>query len=354
MRTVIIAASFIAISCASARAQTVVFQDGFENGFANWTASGFWNPVVDANTCMTSTTPFPEGATAAWYGNPATCNYVSAPQPNGGTLELVPWIQLPSNVASITLYYESAVYTEYCRNNYDWHWVQIYAQNGPNSGFVEPVCQYPNQPDPFPPFTFPWHERRVDLTAYAGAQVRFAFTFGTGDIFLNDTLGWLVDDVRIVTEPGVPYCPSAHPLTFCPCARYYGWGGGCNQSDGRSATLMSGGQASVGSDSLIFTAAHMPIGTMAVLFQGTLPVTATTPFGDGLMCVSGTMMRMGTSVAPNGSLTWPLSTTHLSVTGAVPPAGGDRYYQTWFRDIGVHCTAATFNLTSAEKVSWTP
>jgi hypothetical protein len=44
----------------------------------------------------------------------------------------------------------------------------------------------------------------------------------------------------------------------------------------------------------------------------------------------------------------------LSVTGLVPPAGGTRVAQVWYRNSATFCTPATFNLTNGVEVTWAP
>ncbi len=346
----------LALIAGPASGQTTVFQDGFENGLAQWTTTGLWHAVTVADPCMATTAPFPEGSSAAWYGSSATCDYSTGTSPNSGTLELNSWIQLPTNVASITLYYTSWTYTEYCRGIVDTHSVGIYAQNGPATSLGEFVCATTHSFSP--PVLLPWHERRLDLTAYQGAQVRVWFYFDTHDFLVNNTTGWLVDDVRIIAEPGSTFCPSGGPLSFCPCSPGYGWGGGCAHSSGASATLMSAGVASVAADSLQFTAAHMPAGTSAILFQGTVPGTPTSwmgYLGDGFLCLGGAVIRMGTASAPSGMVTWPLpGLPPLSAAGLVPPIGGNRYYQVLFRDSAAFCTSATYNTTNGVSLTWGP
>ena len=130
--------------------------------------------------------------------------------------------------------------------------------------------------------------------------------------------------------------------------------GGCRNSTEQSATLLSDGAASVGQDTLQFIAAHMPPGTSPTLFQGT---TLATPglFGDGLRCIGGTQMRLGTQGSPSGTTTWPApGAQSLSAAGMVPPTGSTRYYQVIYRNAISYCTPATFNLTDAERVVWSP
>jgi hypothetical protein len=336
-----------------AAAQQVVFHDGFENGLSNWTTTGLWNLEDSTDPCGAQAGPFVEGTKAAWYGIEGPCNFDTGTAPNQGALGLTNWVQLP-NVPSISLRFWSWSHTEYCwggLNMWDIHRVDVTAVGGPDTGFSQLLCFFggPIQ------VLLPWHERRIDLSAYRGASVRIAFHFDTVDKGANQLLGWLIDDVSIIAEPGERVCPSAALASGCPCMpNHIPVAGGCRNSTQQSATLLSGGMPSVSQDSLVFTAAHMPLTTLPTLFQGTT-VVAPAPFGDGLRCIGGTQIRMGTLVASNGAASWPAAgSPPLSVKGLVPPEGGTRYYQVIYRNAADFCTSATFNLTEAEKIVWLP
>jgi hypothetical protein len=341
---------FLVSTGAPVCAQQVVFHDGFESGLSSWTAGGLWNLEDSSDPCGSQAAPFLEGTKAAWFGEPGSCTYdmfFSGPE---GSLTLNSWIALP-DAPSISLRFWSFSHTEYCAKGYDRHWVEIEAQNGPDQGFTQLLCP-PSGP---PELLLPWHERRIDLSAYRGAQVRVRFTFIAGDSAFNDWLGWLVDDVSIIAEPGERICPSAGLASGCPCMpAFVPVAGGCRNSTEQSATLLSGGTPSVAQDTLVFTASHMPSGTLPTLFQGTI-ATAPAAFGDGLRCIGGAQLRLGTLHAQNGIASWPAAgTPSLSVKGLVPPAGGTRYYQVIYRNAASYCTSATFNLTDAERIVWSP
>lgn len=89
-----------------AAAQSVVFQDGFESGLTNWTATGQWDHELSTDLCGGLAAPFPDGNAAAWWGNPSTCDFDNG-QANGGMLTLNNVVALPSNVASASLYFQS-------------------------------------------------------------------------------------------------------------------------------------------------------------------------------------------------------------------------------------------------------
>ena len=353
MRIPIAALLACAYLTSASSAQTVVFDEGFETGLAQWTATGMWHAVAAGGACLGFASPFPEGTHAVWYGRVSTCDYDDG-LANSGRLQSNTWITLPANAASVSLYFKSSQETEACWHGEDVHSYVLEFQSGlVTTGLL---C-YESESPVMPTAGFvPWYERRIDLTDHRGMTLRFAFQFATNNTVENGLLGWLIDDVRVVAEPGRTFCPSPVVPSACPCDAILDVGGGCRNSLYRSATLQSGGVASVALDTLSFTAAEMPPGTAATLFQGTSPVTTPIVFGDGVLCLSGSLTRLGTQFAPSGSAVWPLAGNGpISSAGGVPPPGGDRYYQVVYRDaVPGQCTSATFNQTGAQRVSWQP
>jgi hypothetical protein len=86
--------------------------------------------------------------------------------------------------------------------------------------------------------------------------------------------------------------------------------------------------------------------------QGTL-VTGN-PFGDGRLCLGGTLTRLGVRQVLNDSSHYP-GGPHLpvSVQGVISTPG-QRLYQVWYRDAANFCTSATFNLSNVLVVNWLP
>lgn len=334
-------------------AQTVVFQDGFEGGLGQWSVTGMWHAVTASGPCLGFASPFPEGAHAVWYGREMTCNYDDG-SANSGRLQLDTWVTLPSNAGSVSLYFKSFQETEACWHGADVHSYVLDLQGGPTTtGLLCYASELPSMPTAG---LVPWYERRIDLTDYRGLTLRIAFQFETNNTVANGTHGWLIDDVRVLAEPGRTICPGTVVPTACPCDWILDVGGGCRNSLYRSATLQSGGVASVAADTLRFQAAEMPSGTAATLFQGTATPAVPTPFGDGLLCVGGSLVRLGTLFAPTGSASWPHPLVGpLAQAGSVASSGQDRYYQVVYRDaVPTHCTSATFNQTSGQRVTWSP
>jgi len=79
------------------------------------------------------------------------------------------------------------------------------------------------------------------------------------------------------------------------------------------------------------------------------------PFGDGLRCVSGFLVRLGFRQASAGRADFGLddgSATTIAARGLVPAAGYLRHHQVWYRDAASYYTSATFNLSNALSIGW--
>jgi hypothetical protein len=170
---------------------------------------------------------------------------------------------------------------------------------------------------------------------------------GQGDVF-----GALYDS-RI----GGPVTPFCFGSTSCPCGAAGAPGHGCPNSVNAAGGLLSAtGNAALGSDdTLVLEASDLPASTTCLFFQGTGTAPAPgTAFGDGLRCVSGTQIRLGTKATSAGIARYPeMGDVAISVKGALPSFGGVRHYQTWYRNAAAFCTAATFNVTSGVTAVWT-
>ncbi|MBL8859049.1 MAG: hypothetical protein JNL28_11120 [Planctomycetes bacterium] len=150
-----------------------------------------------------------------------------------------------------------------------------------------------------------------------------------------------------------PYCFGDGTGVICPCGNNGVVGGGCANSLLTSAIIGVSGTASISADSLALNGSGMPNGP-ALYFQG----TAQNPglaFGDGLLCVSGTITRLGILFNAGGASSYPgVTDPSVSVKGLVA-APGVRTYQIWYRDGDpTFCNPTTYNLSNGYQVVWTP
>jgi hypothetical protein len=142
----------------------------------------------------------------------------------------------------------------------------------------------------------------------------------------------------------------------CPCGNTGATGSGCSHSQGSSGLLATSGLARVSADTLVLVGTHMTATSSALYVQGTLDQNGGlgAAFGDGLRCIGGAQIRLGTKTNVGGSSQYPVGAEpHVSVRGVVPP-GATRFYTLYFRDPAAFCTSATFNFTNGVSIVWAP
>lgn len=154
---------------------------------------------------------------------------------------------------------------------------------------------------------------------------------------------------------GTPGCFGDGSGTACPCGNNssVGAASGCLSSLALGGRLLAHGTASVSGDTLTLDSSNVPNGP-GLFFQGTTVGGSGIAFGDGLLCSSGTITRLGVVFATGNASTYPGGTTPgpISVGGLVAP-GDVRSYQLWYRDGDpTFCTSATFNLTNEVSLTW--
>jgi hypothetical protein len=152
------------------------------------------------------------------------------------------------------------------------------------------------------------------------------------------------------------FCSGDGSGTACPCGNFGIAGNGCASSvDPAGASLGATGFPSIVNDSLVLVGAHMP-NSAVLYFQGTTPSAGGngTVFGDGLRCVAGSIVRLGTKLNAGGSSAYPSgSDVPISIRGS-NAAGAVREYQCWYRNAAPFCTPSTFNLTNGLEATWMP
>jgi hypothetical protein len=160
-------------------------------------------------------------------------------------------------------------------------------------------------------------------------------------------------------EIGDTYCLGDGSSAACPCGNASATieRAGCVNSAGTGAALRASGSASTTNDSLVLDVSGMTFGPhFPTFFQGTS--AASTPFGDGILCTSGSLLRIAILVAIGGSISIGQGTAHgvpVTTSGLIPPAGGTRYYQVIYRDaVPGYCTSATFDMSNGVKLVWRP
>jgi hypothetical protein len=196
-----------------------------------------------------------------------------------------------------------------------------------------------------------------------------AFATDAGDLIPEDENDWA--DVYLYDRPGAPAFTSlCHPgvagVIACPCANPpSGVGRGCNNSAGTGgASLAAIGGAYVSSDTLQFTTSGEKATATSVLLQGTSSPATGAVYGQGVRCVGGTLKRLFTKSAANGSIfvpEWPAGDPPVSARSAAKgnpiSPGQSRWYLVFYRDpivLGGCPAASTFNATQTGLVVWSP
>jgi hypothetical protein len=184
----------------------------------------------------------------------------------------------------------------------------------------------------------------------------------------NGCNGWIVGRemvggkkpfaARLVpTGASAPFCFGDGSGAACPCANESpaGDSSGCLHSLGSGGRLVAAGFASLSADTLVLRGSQMP-DSASLYIQGTAQQNGGLGivFGDGLRCVGGSIVRLGTQLNVMGASQYPAAgDPPVSVRGLVT-APGERTYQCWYRNSASYCTPSTFNLTNGWAIAWTP
>jgi hypothetical protein len=172
----------------------------------------------------------------------------------------------------------------------------------------------------------------------------------------------ILDDATskiVITLPvlvGVPFCFGYGTSGPCPCGNDSPTGSltGCLSSLAVGGKLIATGTASISNDTVALIGTQMP-NSSALYFQGTTQASGGfgTVFGDGLRCVTGTVVRLGTNVNANNASQYPSPGQQpVHVKGSVGTIG-TRHYQVWYRNAAPFCGPSTFNLTNGWTLTWT-
>jgi hypothetical protein len=192
----------------------------------------------------------------------------------------------------------------------------------------------------------------VVFTAYCGATYLIQVgTFGpnaviTGSISVTEAIG-------SACSPS-SFCSGDAAGTACLACNNNGTPGrGCaNSSSAIGAQLAGSGNASVSVDTLVLTASDLT--GPGLCFQATGLAAVPITFGDGMLCASIGIVRLGVAFPVAGVASYPnvLNPSPIHVAGAPVNPGDIRHYQCWYRDAAVFCSPSTYNTTNGVSVSW--
>ena len=161
------------------------------------------------------------------------------------------------------------------------------------------------------------------------------------------------------TINGQPYCFGDGSGTACPCNNFSAVGNqsGCANSLGQGGKLTGSGTAMISSDTLVLSVSQLPSAISMLFFQGNTPSALGhgTAFFDGLVCAGSSLVRLaGKTSSATGTASYPQAGDPLlHIRGLIPPAGGVRHYQAWYRNFTGPCGTHS-NFTNGWMLLWVP
>ncbi|MBI5363464.1 MAG: fibronectin type III domain-containing protein [Planctomycetes bacterium] len=203
-----------------------------------------------------------------------------------------------------------------------------------------------------------WPGQTMELVSHvvhdvqgAGTTITLTVTTVSGTGFIDGFQLIRLPDTSVFTS----FCSGDGSGTPCPCGNNGTDGHGCANSSFATGALLGGtGVTSVSADTVQLQASSMT-GATCVFFQGTSDM-APVVVGDGLGCVTGSVIRLGTKSVAGGTSSFPQAGDPLvSVRGQIPPTGATRYYQCFYRNAAASfCPPGTSNRTNGVVIVWAP
>lgn len=177
---------------------------------------------------------------------------------------------------------------------------------------------------------------------------------GDMDLAVAERYANQVQVLRNCRISGRPFCSGDGSGSPCPCGNNGTVGRGCANSNvgSQGALLTATGAASIASDSLILNGTDL---TGPGLFFNASGLGGPSSFGDGLLCASVGIVRMGVVFPTGNTASYPGGSTPnpVHLAGGVGSPGSS-YVQCWYRDAAAFCTSATYNLSNGLNILWAP
>ncbi|MFT7668020.1 MAG: hypothetical protein ACI8X5_000706 [Planctomycetota bacterium] len=298
---------FTLVPVLAAAQVTTFFHEDFESGITDWIVPGQWHLISDAEVpCDGAAAPFPNGQFGARFGQQGSCVFGEA----AAGLTQKTAMSIPSDMGPVTLKITSYDETECDSCGWDWRFIYVSSDNGVSWEFIGESGE------------LGWHETELDLTQYAGMDIKLKFEFDAVDWHGNWGLGWLIDDIRVDVgecELSGNYCSTTV------------------NSSSQSAEMTHSGTTSLAANDLVVGAHRLPPNKPGLMFYG--PTQVEIPYGDGTLC-SGAgglgyfRLQPILNSGPTGFVELPLD-YDLGVLGSGDgqiTAGSTWNFQFWFRD----------------------
>lgn len=202
-----------------------------------------------------------------------------------------------------------------------------------------------------------YHEFYVDDFVTPTSTVRLRFV--ANDAGAGSLVEAAIDDVSVLASGCAPssgsFCAGDGSLaSACPCGNSGSAGRGCANSQNALGGRLEG-IGTTQPDALVLHASGVPLTAPVLFFQGDQAHAGGVVYNDGVSCVTGAIVRLGTRTAAGGSADLPSpGDPALSVTGGVTPGSGAlRFYQAIYRNAAAtFCPPATANITNGWSVVW--
>lgn len=191
------------------------------------------------------------------------------------------------------------------------------------------------------------------ITANGRYVAFYSFATNLVPTDINGVIDSFVRDVGVL-DTGVFFCSGDGGGAPCPCGNTGMYGRGCaNSSFPMGARLAGTGTPSVAADTVTLSALGLT-GSTCIFFQSDAQ-QAPVALDDGLSCVAGAVIRLGTKGVLSNQSSFPQGgDPDVSVRGALPAAGGTRFYQCFYRNSAAFCTPSTSNRTNGFAIAWSP
>lgn len=188
-----------------------------------------------------------------------------------------------------------------------------------------------------------------------GSGVTSAVTPGAPSIVVEFTLGAIAGGGRWITfttsSPTMPNSSSAgagYVADVGPACSVASYCTALPNSTGVAASIGSQGDPSLHSGTFTLTAAHLPPNAIAIFASGTSAIDPGVPFGNGLRCIGGALVRRGVLHASAGIVAALQDFSAPEYAGTQP--GQVLHFQCVYRDPSAG--GAAFNSTDALSVAF--
>jgi hypothetical protein len=204
------------------------------------------------------------------------------------------------------------------------------------------------------------------------ANTQPGWTVGTNTAYHDDNSTTQVagpaniGSLNPVSSPMVTICePGTGGVVACPCGNPAGGvNRGCdNSSSTTGAALTATGNASLGADTLTFVTTGEKPTALSIVAQFDTLIASGITFGKGVRCAGGTLKRLFSRNAVNGSITAPSGadpsvSAQSAIKGDTILGGETRFYLIYYRDnpgLGACVPLWTnFDATQTGQVVWGP